>query len=198
MKRYARTQAELAAMLPKRDPATGEIEHGISLTALKTNWLKKPGNPGKTTAKGYDLEAWRSFVGAQIQANRQVDLDGLKSVLRAKQAKRIRTRTAGTRGRRKRAQKRLDKLLINHPRRAALALILKPLPGLIEDNAKLSTDLLPTFAEPTSEAQAKDVEDYPQVAALYSANRSAAARFQSLPGILREVCSEVLEDITHE
>ena len=197
MKTYARTQAELAGLLPKRDPATGEIKNGISLTALKTNWLKKPGNPGNT-ANGYDVEAWTAFVGAAIEANRQVDLDGLKGVLRAKQAVRIRTRTAGTRGRRKRAEERLEKLLRNHPRRSALALIMGPLPGLIEDNAKQITDQLTSFAEPICEAHAKDADNNPKLAGLYAAKRSAAARFQSLPESLRKVTAEVLETITNE
>jgi hypothetical protein len=73
------------------------------------------------------------------------------------------------------------------------------LPGLIEHNAKTITDLLPTFAEPICEAHAADAESIPKIGGLYASKRCAAGSFQSLPGMLRQVCAEVLEEITsHE
>jgi len=65
-KRYAKTKTELAAHIPKLNRETGEIEHGISLTALSNNWMKKPDAPTKT-AHGFDIPQWQQYVLSRIE-----------------------------------------------------------------------------------------------------------------------------------
>ena len=66
VKKYVKTQSELAQNIPKIDTGTGEIVYGVSLTALKNNWFAKDGNPGHTS-HGYNVNAWREFVLSHLE-----------------------------------------------------------------------------------------------------------------------------------
>jgi hypothetical protein len=91
---YVKTQAELAALMPKIDHETGEIVNGISRTAMAANWIKKEGNPGKGR-KGFNVAEWREFILSHLEQNESNasgnELDDLK---KREQIRNIRTQRA--------------------------------------------------------------------------------------------------------
>lgn len=161
---------------------TGATRGSVSRWRLLPDW---PGdNATPATLKAYADKRRREWRGTGTTA-------GLRAQVIARQTLRIRGRTKATRDKRRRAEKRLARLLKEHPRRDLLAVVLAPLANVMRHRAEVTTGMaadLATFPE----------EYKPLLAPLEAAQVRAAARMATtIPGYVHGACAGVVEGLSN-